>query len=300
MANPDKRLPANVPGEFYVDATCIDCGTCRELAAASFAEGPDQSYVHAQPTTPEATRQAWHALLSCPTASIGTMTAAPDAARAAMADFPLPVDGGVHRLGFTSPKSFGGASYWIVRPEGNWMVDSPRHHPALFMPMAARGGLTDIFLTHRDDVADAARYAAHFKARRWIGEADADAQPEAEQHLSGDLPVTLAPGCVAIPTPGHTRGHWCLLVDDRYLFTGDHLWGEFPPGQAPADAEGRLLGAGRGVCWHSWDEQIRSMESLLAHRFEWVLPGHGHAIHLEAPAMRRELEALIGRMRASG
>jgi hypothetical protein len=39
------------------------------------------------------------------------------------------------------------------------------------------------------------------------------------------------------------------------------------------------------------------MERLLDYRFEWVLPGHGYRLHLEADAMRRELEALIGRMK---
>ena len=27
MANPKKRVPENVPGEFFVDSTCIDCDT---------------------------------------------------------------------------------------------------------------------------------------------------------------------------------------------------------------------------------------------------------------------------------
>ena len=28
MANILDRLPQNVPGRFYVDSTCIDCGLC--------------------------------------------------------------------------------------------------------------------------------------------------------------------------------------------------------------------------------------------------------------------------------
>jgi glyoxylase-like metal-dependent hydrolase (beta-lactamase superfamily II)/ferredoxin len=297
MANRDKRLPDNVPGPFFVDATCIDCGTCREIAPETFAEGPAQSYVHQQPGDPRFVRRATWALLSCPTASIGTEQPDPDEARAAMADFPLPLTDDVAFMGFTSPRSFGGASYWLQRPDGHWLIDSPRYHPALFTKLAAAGGLANIFLTHQDDVADAARYAAHFQAERWIHQADAGAQPDAEHQLDTDAPVTLAPGCLAIPTPGHTRGSWVLLVDDRYLFTGDHLWGAFPPGQAPPDAAGRLLAASRSACWHDWDTQIRSMERLLDHRFEWVLPGHGHTIQLEGGAMRFELEALIRRMR---
>ena len=34
MASLAKLLPENVPGEFFVDSTCIDCDTCRQLAPA--------------------------------------------------------------------------------------------------------------------------------------------------------------------------------------------------------------------------------------------------------------------------
>jgi hypothetical protein len=31
MANPKKRVPENVSGDFFVDTTCIDCDTCRQI-----------------------------------------------------------------------------------------------------------------------------------------------------------------------------------------------------------------------------------------------------------------------------
>jgi glyoxylase-like metal-dependent hydrolase (beta-lactamase superfamily II) len=86
-----------------------------------------------------------------------------------------------------------------------------------------------------------------------------------EVKLEGDAPVALAPDLTAIPVPGHTAGSAALLAGETYLFTGDHLWG---------DASGRL-GASRAVCWWRWDEQLRSIERLASHRFEWVVPGHG-------------------------
>ena len=49
MAAWAKRLAENVPGDFFVDSTCIDCGTCRQVAPATFADGRDASYVHSQP-----------------------------------------------------------------------------------------------------------------------------------------------------------------------------------------------------------------------------------------------------------
>ena len=40
MANPRKRVPENAPGDFFVDSTCIDCDTCRQIAPRVFGEGP--------------------------------------------------------------------------------------------------------------------------------------------------------------------------------------------------------------------------------------------------------------------
>ena len=38
MANPKKRVPENVPGDFFVDSTCIDCDACRQIAPAACEE----------------------------------------------------------------------------------------------------------------------------------------------------------------------------------------------------------------------------------------------------------------------
>ena len=40
MANPKKRVPENVPGDFFVDSTCIDCDACRQIAPTVFGEAP--------------------------------------------------------------------------------------------------------------------------------------------------------------------------------------------------------------------------------------------------------------------
>ena len=72
MANPKKRLPENAPGDFFVDTTCIDCDTCRQLAPAVFAEGGGHAIVHQQPATEGDRRIALRALVCCPTGSIGT------------------------------------------------------------------------------------------------------------------------------------------------------------------------------------------------------------------------------------
>ena len=70
MADPDRRLPENVSGDFFVDSSCIDCDTCRQIAPATFRDHGGQSSVHRQPVTEQETHLALMALISCPTASI--------------------------------------------------------------------------------------------------------------------------------------------------------------------------------------------------------------------------------------
>ena len=38
MAQIDERLPENIQGDFFVDATCIDCDACRQIAPAVFRD----------------------------------------------------------------------------------------------------------------------------------------------------------------------------------------------------------------------------------------------------------------------
>jgi glyoxylase-like metal-dependent hydrolase (beta-lactamase superfamily II)/ferredoxin len=286
MANPAKALPDNVPGEFFVDSTCIDCDTCRQLAPRVFGASGDCSIVESQPAAEDDERRALHALLACPTGSIGTR--GPSRAKEVMDDFPLPVEGDVYYCGYTSPKSFGGSSYLVRHAGGNWLIDSPKYLPQLGKKFEAAGGLRYIFLTHRDDVADADRYARHFAAERIIHARERSSQPDAERLLDGDEAVQLAPGFVAIPTPGHTRGHVVLLFAGRYLFTGDHLWWDRDTGQLDASAD---------YCWYSWSEQVQSMARLRDYQFEWVLPGHGDRVHLPAATMQQQLGQLVERMK---
>jgi glyoxylase-like metal-dependent hydrolase (beta-lactamase superfamily II)/ferredoxin len=285
MANFHKRVPENVPGEFFVDVTCIDCDTCRQLAPATFGETGAYAYVYAQPQTVDATRQALRALLACPTGSIGTLHR--HNLTAVRADFPLHLDDGVFYCGFNSPKSYGGNSYVIQHDDGNWLIDSPKFLPHLVRQFENLGGLARIFLTHRDDVADAAKYAQHFAAQRLIHRQELAAQPDAEIVLDGQEPVSFGRDFLVIPTPGHTQGHCVLLYQQRFLFTGDHLWWE---------RDTQQLGASRDYCWYSWAQQTASMAQLQHFDFTWVLPGHGQRMHLPQEQMRQELHALVQRM----
>lgn len=285
MANLLKAVPENVPGDFFVDATCIDCDACRQIAPETFGEARDTSYVRSQPRTPGERREALRALLSCPTGSIGCQS--DNNLREVRNDFPLLIEEPVYYCGYNSPKSFGGNSYFVKHPDGNWLVDSPKFLPALVRRLETIGGISRIFLTHQDDVADAAKYAKHFGAQRIIHRLELESQPDTEVVLDGWAPAELAPGILAIPTPGHTEGHCCLLFAERFLFTGDHLWW---------NRDKNRLGASHDYCWHSWEQQRESMARLAQYRFEWILPGHGQRINLSADRMKSEIVALVSRM----
>jgi glyoxylase-like metal-dependent hydrolase (beta-lactamase superfamily II) len=150
------------------------------------------------------------------------------------------------------------------------------------------GGVTLMFLSHRDDIADHARFAAHFKCPRVMHDGDGASRLGIEHVTSGESPIRLDDELVSIPTPGHTRGHQVLLYRDEVLFTGDHL--AWSPNR-------ETLVAFRDVCWYSWAEQTRSMDKLLAYRFEWVLPGHGRIHHAPADEMHSHLARCAASMK---
>ena len=290
MASLAQRLPDNVPGDFFVDSTCIDCDACRIFAPTVFSDKGDQSSVYHQPDSDEELLAAQKALISCPTSSIGSQEK--HDMRPALAALPELVDGDVYRCGYASESSFGAISYLIRRPSGNILVDSPRFSGPLVKNIAAMGGASRMLLTHQDDVADHARFAERFGCERVLHRDDIHARTSAvELQPSGSDPVALDDDLLMIPTRGHTRGHAVFLDRENYLFTGDHL--------AWSESRGHLY-AFRSACWYSWPEQIRSMERLLDYRFEWVLPGHGRPVHLDSASMHASLEQCVEWMRLSG
>ncbi len=285
MAQISRRLSQNIPGNWYVDSSCIDCDTCRQIAPNFFRDHGGQSSVYRQPQTEAEQLLAAMALAACPTASIGSVRKLDT--RAAVEAFPLRIAENLFFCGFTSELSYGGWSYLVVRPEepgGNVLVDSPRFTAPLVRRIAEMGGVGTMFLTHRDDIADHAKFAAEFGCRRIMHAKDGAGRLGIEQVIEGEESVSLASDLLVVPTPGHTPGHMVLLYRDRFLFTGDHLaW----------SPEEQALEAYRDYCWYSWPEQTRSMERLLGYRFEWVLPGHGRIGHDSAERMHDKLSHLV-------
>jgi glyoxylase-like metal-dependent hydrolase (beta-lactamase superfamily II) len=286
MARRPDAHPDNAPGSFFVDRTCIDCGTCYQFAPGTFADGGDHARVHAQPADPMTRMRASMALVACPVGSIGTEDKAD--LRAAASAFPDPLAEEVFFCGYTSDKSFGAWSYLIRRHAGNVLVDSPRAAEPLMKRLEALGGLAMLVLSHQDDVADHAAYRARFDCEQIMHRRDG--MTGLERLVDGDEPIPLAEDLLLIPTPGHTAGSVCLLYKD-FLFTGDHLWWNPDKGR---------LSASRSYNWHSWEQQLASLEKLLAFDFSWVLPGHGSIHQAESPGvMRAELERAIAILKRS-
>jgi len=287
MARMDLAHPKSRAGSWFVDTRCIGCDASRHWAP-SLIEADEQglSYLARQPENPAEEAELWRAAAACPTQSIGTA----GARRPPQPAFPFELTPGVYALGHNARSSFGAHSYLMVRPDGNLMTDSPRFTRDQAERIEDLGGLRHVLLTHRDDVADADRWAERFGADVWIHEADADAAPYATVIL-GNEPATISPGVTAVHAPGHTAGHVVFHADDRWLFTGDALHWNHRRGELDVFPE---------QTFQSWDILADTMDRLAALSVEWVFAGHGSWHHVEADSYTRQMAGLGPAMRALG
>jgi glyoxylase-like metal-dependent hydrolase (beta-lactamase superfamily II) len=291
MARLSDRHPGGAPGDWFVDSRCIDCDAARHVAPGLITRNPSDgvSLFVRQPQTPEEIEMAWRAVEVCPTRSVGHVSLR----RPEQPVFPQDLGDGVFRLGHNAESSFGAHSYLVRRDvagrPSNLMIDAPRWTRDVYDPLAALGGVQHVLLTHRDDVADADRYARHFDATVWIHADDRDAAPYADRLVEGEQAVEIVPGVVAVPVPGHTRGSVLYHVDGHVLFSGDSLaW----------DDNRQQLTAFRDACWYSWSSQAASLARFAASslRFDRLLCGHGWSHDLDADAFHAHLLDLVERM----
>jgi glyoxylase-like metal-dependent hydrolase (beta-lactamase superfamily II) len=286
MARPMDRNDAGAPGDWYVDTNCIACDASRHVAPGLIgSDESGRSIFLRQPDGDEDLVAAYRALLVCPTRSVGNEEIRRPYPRA----FPQALGDDAFRLGHNARSSFGAHSYLVRRAAGNVMVDSPRWTRQVVGPLDEMGGVAHILLTHRDDVADVARYAERFGAQVWIHEADSAAAPDAGQLLTGTEPTYIRDDIVAFPVPGHTEGSVLFLVDGHLLFSGDSLaW-------SPASEH---LSAFRNACWYSWDAQRDSLRRFAESglQFDRLFCGHGWSHDLDAESFHASLVDLVARM----
>ncbi|KAE8673761.1 CASP-like protein, putative isoform 1 [Hibiscus syriacus] len=283
-----QRRPQNVDGDFFVDHTCIDCDTCRWMAPQVFTRVSEMSAVYKQPTSSEDRLKALQALLSCPTSSIRTEEPPTDILEA-QNTFPIPVDEkklpGIYHCGYHSEKSYGAASFLIIHPEGNLLIDSPRFTEKLARKIEMLGGVRYMFLTHKDDVADHGKWSKRFSCDRILHSEDVEVcTSDVEIKLKGNGPWSLGNDIMLIHTPGHTEGSVCLLHKSlKILFTGDHLV---------------MTESGLSIVEmynkSSVPEQVDSVKKLLDLDFNWIIPGHGRRIEFkDVPEKNAILEAFV-------
>ncbi|WP_123028379.1 MBL fold metallo-hydrolase [Mycolicibacterium stellerae] len=118
-----------------------------------------------------------------------------------------------------------------------------------FAELESLGGISDQYLSHRDEAGPMlAKIADHFASSLHAPVAEL---LEIGQHAHVDVPVGSrhvdVNGIEVIPTPGHSPGSTCYLVngaEGSYLFTGDTIvlgdsgawWAGYIPGIGDADA----------------------------------------------------------------
>jgi ferredoxin len=73
MADRNDKVESNAPGRYFVDASCIDCDVCREIAPDNIRANEDEgySYVFKQPENDAEEELMQQAMDECPVEAIG-------------------------------------------------------------------------------------------------------------------------------------------------------------------------------------------------------------------------------------
>ncbi|MEH2235381.1 MBL fold metallo-hydrolase [Nostoc sp.] len=164
--------------------------------------------------------------------------------------------------------TLGGTSYFIVRNEGNILIDCPALDQTNQDFLRSHGGVRWLLLTHRGTIGKTAEIQQIFGCEVLI--------QEQEAYLLPGLTVTtfrqefiLDAATQVIWTPGHSPGSSCLYYSELggILFSGRHL----VPNQ-----QGKPVPLRTAKTFH-WPRQIKSVE-LLLERFtpetlQYICPG---------------------------
>ena len=252
MARVDLRHPANAAGDWFVDERCIDCGTCRELAPALFADVGPQSVVSRQPASPadEVERLAGGAGL-------------PDAVHrhgvpAAASRSPLPPRDRARDRRVRLRLLLAG----LLRGDG--VVRPPRRrqrhgrlaplHPGPPAP-AARDGRRARTSSSPTATMWPTPSAGRASSAPGCGSTPTTPAPRRSPPTSSraTIPWSSAPGSSPCRCPATRRARPSSSSTTRYLFSGDSLaWSH----------DRQDLTAFRDACWWSWSAQTASLARL--------------------------------------
>jgi glyoxylase-like metal-dependent hydrolase (beta-lactamase superfamily II) len=164
--------------------------------------------------------------------------------------------------------TLGGTSYFIVRNEGNILIDCPAIEQTNQDFLRSHGGVRWLFLTHRGAIGKTAEIQQTFESEIIIQEQEAYLLPGLTV-TTFSQEFTLNSTIQVIWTPGHTPGSSCLYYSDLggILFSGRHLVPNQQSEPVPL----------RSAKTFHWPRQIKSLQFLLK-RFtpetlQYICPG---------------------------
>ncbi|WP_341528190.1 MBL fold metallo-hydrolase [Nostoc sp. UHCC 0302] len=150
--------------------------------------------------------------------------------------------------------TLGGTSYFIVRNEGNILIDCPALDQTNQDFLRSHGGVRWLFITHRGAIGKTPEIQQSFNCEVLIQEQEAYLLPGLTV-TTFTQEFTLNSTAQVIWTPGHSPGSSCLYYSHHggVLFSGRHLL----PNQ-----QGEPVPLRTAKTFH-WPRQIKSIQSLL-------------------------------------
>ncbi|OUL19714.1 MBL fold metallo-hydrolase [Nostoc sp. RF31YmG] len=164
--------------------------------------------------------------------------------------------------------TLGGTSYFIVRNEGNILIDCPALEQTNLDFLRSHGGVRWLFLTHRGAIGKTAELQQPLDCEVVIQEQEAYLLPGLTVTTFA-VELTLDSATQIIWTPGHSPGSSCLYYSHLggVLFSGRHI----VPNQ-----QGEPVPLRTAKTFH-WPRQIKNLQYLLE-RFtpetlQYICPG---------------------------
>lgn len=164
--------------------------------------------------------------------------------------------------------TLGGTAYFIVRNEGNILIDCPALDLTNQDFLRSHGGIRWLFVTHRGAIGKTAEFQQIFNCEILIQEQEAYLLPELTL-TTFRQEFTLNSHAQIIWTPGHSPGSSCLYYGKfgGVLFSGRHL----VPNQ-----QGTPVPLRTAKTFH-WPRQIQSIKAIIE-RFspetlQYICPG---------------------------
>ena len=164
--------------------------------------------------------------------------------------------------------TLGATAYFIVRNEGNILIDCPAWDKNNQNFLENNGGVRWLFISHRGAIGKSAEIQKTFGCEILIQEQEAYLLPESRVTVFTEK-FTIDSGLEVIWTPGHSPGSSCFYYnfEGGILFSGRHL---------VPNKEGEPVALRTSKTFH-WYRQIRSIKSLLEtftpETLQYICPG---------------------------